>query len=267
MIGIPLRTRKAATVLTCGSALVVGVLTARPGAQIPSPSGVIHACVRIDHDHDEAKLTRLVAEDEPCKANETRMQWNVTGPTGPTGATGKQGLPGIPGPQGPQGPQGLLGPQGATGADGARGAQGLTGPTGATGATGPAGPTGATGATGSIGATGATGATGAAGVTGPTGATGPGNTVTTVATTVNGCSPGTASCIQNVAANCPAGTAVVGCGGFLSLICADGSAGIADSFINGSNGCTAQAYNRSPSGACGAFTPQITVQARCINVP
>ena len=29
-------------------------------AQIPSKDGVIHACVHVDRDNDEAKLTRLV---------------------------------------------------------------------------------------------------------------------------------------------------------------------------------------------------------------
>ncbi|HYM23731.1 MAG TPA: hypothetical protein VEU08_10990 [Vicinamibacterales bacterium] len=224
-------------------------------AQIPSKDGVIYACVRVDRDDDEAKLTRMVSADEPCKRNEVRVRWNVQGPTGPTGATGVQGLPGAQGPQGtqgPSGPQGIQGPQGPTGANGA------------TGATGPAGQTGPTGPTGLTGAAGATGATGITGATGPTG---PGNTVSIVQNSVTGCNPGTTQCLSTVSVSCPTGTVVVGCGAFQGTLCSDGSNGISDMFINGSNGCTVQAYNRSPSGICGAFTPNIVAQAKCINVP
>jgi Phage Tail Collar Domain/Collagen triple helix repeat (20 copies) len=136
-------------------------------AQIPSPAGVFYACVRVDRDHDEGRLMRLVASAEPCKRGETRIQWNVVGPQGPQG------------PAGPAGPQGVVGPQGLPGKDGARGAQGPVGATGATGAQGPAGLVGATGATGAqgpaglVGATGATGAQGPAGLVGPAGPQGP----------------------------------------------------------------------------------------------
>lgn len=64
---------------------------------------------------------RLVDASEACHANETRVEWNITGPQGPAG------------PQGPVGPQGLQGPQGATGPIG------LTGPAGPIGPAGPAG--------------------------------------------------------------------------------------------------------------------------------
>jgi hypothetical protein len=71
---------------------------------------------------------RLVDAGVACHQNETRAQWNVTGP------------------QGPEGPQGPAGPQGATGAQGLTGQQGATGPQGLTGAQGPEGPQGPAGA-------------------------------------------------------------------------------------------------------------------------
>ena len=115
-------------------------------AQIPSKQGVFFACVRLDKDQDEAHLARLVAPDEACKRNETRVQWSVTGP------------------QGPQGQQGIQGPQGNQGATGGQGAIGATGPMGPSGAIGPTGAAGATGATGATGAKGDAGAPGAQGI-------------------------------------------------------------------------------------------------------
>jgi hypothetical protein len=109
-------------------------------AQIPSEN-VIYACVRLDRDKDEGRQPRLVAVYERCDRDETRIQWNVTGPMGlpgPQGApgVGVQGAPGQQGQQGQQGPQGLPGPQGPQGPQGAVGPvgpQGLKGDTGATG--------------------------------------------------------------------------------------------------------------------------------------
>ena len=83
-------------------------------AQIPS-NNVIYACVRLDRDHDEARLVRLVSEDERCRPRETRIHWNVTGPEGPAGPPG---MAGPPGPQGERGPQGDQGPQGDPGPPG-----------------------------------------------------------------------------------------------------------------------------------------------------
>src|SRR5258706_15807441 len=120
-------------------AATVGPFATRAEAQIPS-NGVFYGCIRLDRDQDESRHVRLVAQDEPCRHNETRVQWSMTGPAGPVG------------------PQGIAGPTGA---------QGIAGPTGAHGATGPAGPGGAAGATG---ANGANGVTGPAGPQGPTGA-------------------------------------------------------------------------------------------------
>lgn len=95
-------------------------------AQIPS-DGVFYACVRLDHDQDEGRLARLVAADEACKRNETRVHWSVIGAQGP------QGAPGARGATGPQGPTGSVGPQGSPGATGATGAAGATGPMGSPG--------------------------------------------------------------------------------------------------------------------------------------
>lgn len=78
--------------------------------------GVLEACVNPGNGN-----MRLVDSNTACHNNETRIQWNITGPAGPTG------------PIGPIGPAGPAGPAGPTG---------LTGATGVTGATGPAGPPG-----------------------------------------------------------------------------------------------------------------------------
>ena len=97
------------------STIAAGLVAVSPTnlvAQIPSADGVIYACVRMDRDASDGKLARLVAENEPCKRNETRVRWNVMGPKGDqgaqgaTGAQGPQGEPGLPGVQGPQGPPG-----------------------------------------------------------------------------------------------------------------------------------------------------------------
>ncbi len=83
----------------------------------------IHACV------DRGGSIRI-ASTAGCRARETPLSWNQTGPAGP---------------------QGLQGPQGGAGPAGPAGATGMTGPTGPVG---PMGPVGQTGATGSPGATG-----------------------------------------------------------------------------------------------------------------
>jgi hypothetical protein len=80
---------------------------AQAAAQIPSPDGTFFACVRLDHDNDTGRLMRLVASAEPCRPNELRIHWFVSGP------------------QGPQGPAGPAGPQGPAGAPGAPGAPDL----------------------------------------------------------------------------------------------------------------------------------------------
>jgi hypothetical protein len=73
------------------------------------PSSTLEACINPGNGG-----MRLVDAGVACHQNETRVQWNVTGPQGPQG------------PQGPAGPQGATGAQGLTGPQGAIGPQGLT---------------------------------------------------------------------------------------------------------------------------------------------
>jgi len=80
-------------------------------ASIPDSDGTIHACLLTS-----LEQVRIIdPSKQQCRANETPLSWNQTGPKGATG------------------------PRGATGPTGPRGA---TGPTGARGATGPQGPAG-----------------------------------------------------------------------------------------------------------------------------
>src|SRR5262245_42308420 len=58
-----------------------------------SPSAMLEACINPGNG-----MMRLVDSSTPCHANETRVEWNVTGPQGPQG------------PQGPPGPAGSSGP-------------------------------------------------------------------------------------------------------------------------------------------------------------
>jgi hypothetical protein len=62
-----------------------------------SPSSVLDACINPGNG-----MMRLVDASTACHNNESRVEWNVTGPQGPAG------------PQGPQGPQGLQGPAGTS---------------------------------------------------------------------------------------------------------------------------------------------------------
>jgi hypothetical protein len=66
-----------------------------------SPSAVLDACINPGNG-----MMRLVDASTACHANESRVEWNVTGPQGPAGPQGPQGDPGPQGPQGPQGPAG-----------------------------------------------------------------------------------------------------------------------------------------------------------------
>jgi hypothetical protein len=66
-----------------------------------SPSAVLDACINPGNG-----MMRLVDSSTACHANESRVEWNVTGPQGPAGPQGPQGDPGPQGPQGPQGPAG-----------------------------------------------------------------------------------------------------------------------------------------------------------------
>ena len=91
--------------------------------------------------------------------------------------------------------------------------------------------------------------------------------MTTVAAT-GACTPGAnGTCVTTVSANCPAGTAVVGCGSALTQLCTDGTNGISDTFINQTNGCTVRSYNNVAHGVCPSLTFSVLAQARCINTP
>ena len=90
---------------------------------------VLHACINVGNSG-----MRLVDAATVCRPNETRVQWNITGPAGPEGPVGPQGPAG---PAGPQGDQGVPGETGATGATGATGPQGPAGEDGDDGGGGP----------------------------------------------------------------------------------------------------------------------------------
>ena len=86
----------AATIGIVAVVCIPARVTAQAGAgdvnQVGS-GGVIYACVS-----DEARVPRLVAANEACRRNETRLSWMQTGIAGPIGAQGLQG------PAGPAGP-------------------------------------------------------------------------------------------------------------------------------------------------------------------
>jgi collagen triple helix repeat protein len=73
-------------------------------------TGIIHACVK------DGQL-RILNANQTCKAKETPLDWNISGP---------QGLKGDKGDPGQQGPQGIPGLQGDKGDTGPQGAPGLS---------------------------------------------------------------------------------------------------------------------------------------------
>jgi Collagen triple helix repeat (20 copies) len=79
------------------------------GAAIPSGDGVISGC----YSNTNGDLRVIDPSLDGCKASETPLPWNQTGPPGPIGPSGPQGEPGPTGPQGPPGPTGPTGPPGA----------------------------------------------------------------------------------------------------------------------------------------------------------
>jgi hypothetical protein len=99
--------------LACFAALALAVLAVPIVNYASGPSGVLEACINPGNGG-----MRLVGATTPCHNNETRVQWNVTGPQGPQGPTG---------PQGPEGPQGETGPQGLAGSAGPAGPAGPAG--------------------------------------------------------------------------------------------------------------------------------------------
>jgi hypothetical protein len=85
--------------ITCLALVTIAVLAVPIAHLAASPSSVLEACINPGNGG-----MRLVDAGVACHANETRVQWNATGPAGPMG------------PQGPAGPQGPEGPQGPAGA-------------------------------------------------------------------------------------------------------------------------------------------------------
>jgi hypothetical protein len=89
-----------------------------------SADTVINGC------YDREGRLRVLTENQQCRANETAIFWNQTGPAGPIGPQGPVGETGPQGPQGEPGPQGEMGPQGEPGLQGETGPQGPPGPAG-----------------------------------------------------------------------------------------------------------------------------------------
>jgi hypothetical protein len=84
--------RCAGIVCVCLAAVAVVLLLA-PGPRVAaSPAGTLEACVNPGNG-----MMRLVDASVSCHANETRVEWSITGPAGP---------PGPAGPAGPEGPAG-----------------------------------------------------------------------------------------------------------------------------------------------------------------
>jgi type VI protein secretion system component Hcp len=98
------------------TALSTSIVSAQSG------SNEVHACVT-----KLVGLLRIVAADESCKTNETRLDWNIAGPTGVAGPAGPAGPQGVPGPEGPQGATGPEGPQGPPGSTATTPARQVTG--------------------------------------------------------------------------------------------------------------------------------------------
>ncbi|MEU6427037.1 hypothetical protein ABZ860_14180 [Microbispora sp. NPDC046973] len=151
-----------------GSVLVLG------GAATASSAGdaALYACV-----NKSTRYMRLVNAATACKATETKVSWNRTGPQGPVGigGTGPKGDTGAQGPRGPQGlrgPAGPQGPKGDTGPQGLKGADGKDGKDGKDGGKGDTGPRGLPGEDGRPGKDGKDGERGPAGPQGPKGADG-----------------------------------------------------------------------------------------------
>jgi hypothetical protein len=139
--------RAGAVCAAVAAAAVIGGSVA--AAQDPPAPAVLYACVQ-----QSADRIRMVPADEPCRPNETRIEWNVVGPQG---AKGDQGEPGPMGPEGPQGPQGEKGDQGEKGEKGDKGDKGDPGEKGEKGDPGEKGDKGDPGEPGADGAPGAQG--------------------------------------------------------------------------------------------------------------
>ncbi len=178
-----------------------------------------------------------------------------TGVAGPTGSSGAQGPSGGTGGSGVLGDLGLPGPQGP---QGVTGIQGGSGPQGGTGGTGGPGGVGTTGSQGLVGNDGPQGGTGLPGGIGPVGPSGGVPAVTLVVGPVQAPTVGGATFAGNFtvasAANCPAGTYLLGGGGHVGLSGGAGGA-LSASFPSGQSWVAAAVVTHATS------TGTITAQA------
>jgi hypothetical protein len=87
------RSRLVAAGLVLGGVVSGGLLF----ATIPDQAGVLHGC------YSRSGGTVRVIDNSvtTCKASETALRWNVTGPKGDEGVPGTPGAPGSPGDRGP----------------------------------------------------------------------------------------------------------------------------------------------------------------------
>src|SRR5438067_5059340 len=107
--------------------LVAGIAVLAIGGGVafatsPGSGGAISGC----YANKGGDLRVIDPASGSCKATETALTWNQTGPQGPQGDPGPQGPKGDPGAQGPQGPKGDTGPAGPAGPAGPQGPQGPT---------------------------------------------------------------------------------------------------------------------------------------------
>jgi hypothetical protein len=79
--------------------LALAILAVPIALHASNTPGVLEACVNPGNGG-----MRLVDSGVACHANETRVEWNITGPPGPTGPAGPTGPTGPAGPAGPPGP-------------------------------------------------------------------------------------------------------------------------------------------------------------------
>lgn len=144
-------TRSARAALACTVAIALfGAVAAE--ASIPDGDGTIHGCVTTRPGllggllgPGQGSLRVIDGPAERCRAGETTIRWNQTGPAGPPGPTGPTGSVGPAGPTGPAGPAGTRGIAGPAGPAGPTGPTGPTGPAGSPGVAGPPGPPGPVG--------------------------------------------------------------------------------------------------------------------------
>lgn len=71
----------------------VGLLVAPIARLAADEEATLEACVNPGNGG-----MRLVQSGQECHQNETRVEWNITGPAGPQGSPGPEGPPGPPGP-------------------------------------------------------------------------------------------------------------------------------------------------------------------------